>query len=305
MGERYTSDRDWADEDGYPGERDYSGQYGGDYGQYGGGQSSGYRRDEDRWGRGNRGYGERSFGGSNSSGMSRGGPSYGSGFEYDEGRGFAGEYGQQYSREQYGQRYGGRGGEGSPGGYGRNQGDYGPGYGESQWNRGASAQGHYGGGQYERGGQYWPGESSGSEYGSDSSQFGRGQYDYGHGHGGQQPWGRQNYSGRGPKGYQRSDDRLKEQASDALMDDPQIDASEITIDVSNAEATLTGTVGSREQKRAAEWCVERVSGVREVINQLRVSHGDSQPSGTQSGRSGSTSSNQTGRSGRTTTDRET
>ena len=35
-------------------------------------------------------------------------------------------------------------------------------------------------------------------------------------------------------------------------------------------AALSGTVGSREEKRAAEACAESVSGVREVINQLRV-----------------------------------
>src|SRR5262245_65032110 len=86
--------------------------------------------------------------------------------------------------------------------------------------------------------------------------------------------GQQNYSGRGPKGYQRSDDRLKEQVSDRLMDDPQIDASEITVEMHNGEVTLTGTVDTREEKRAAEHCAESVSGIREVINQLRVNRSD-------------------------------
>jgi len=58
------------------------------------------------------------------------------------------------------------------------------------------------------------------------------------------------------------------------MDDAQIDASEITVEMHGGEVTLTGTVNSREEKRAAEACAQRVSGVREVINQLRVSRGD-------------------------------
>src|SRR3954449_2359962 len=36
-------------------------------------------------------------------------------------------------------------------------------------------------------------------------------------------------AGRGPKGYQRSDDRLREDVSDMLMADDQLDASEIEV----------------------------------------------------------------------------
>jgi hypothetical protein len=78
------------------------------------------------------------------------------------------------------------------------------------------------------------------------------------------------FAGRGPKGYQRSDERVKEQLSDRLMDDDDIDASDISIEVRNGEVTFTGTVNSREEKRAAEEVAEQSPGVREVQNLLRV-----------------------------------
>jgi osmotically-inducible protein OsmY len=76
--------------------------------------------------------------------------------------------------------------------------------------------------------------------------------------------------GRGPKGYQRSDDRIREDLCDRMTDDPILDASEIEIDVRQGEVTLTGLVTSREQKRRAEDIAECVGGVRDVTNQLRV-----------------------------------
>ena len=76
--------------------------------------------------------------------------------------------------------------------------------------------------------------------------------------------------GRGPKGYQRSDERVREEICDCMTDDPLLDASEIVVEVIQGEVTLSGTVTSRDQKRRAEDVVERISGVRDVTNQLRV-----------------------------------
>lgn len=76
--------------------------------------------------------------------------------------------------------------------------------------------------------------------------------------------------GKGPRGYSRSDERIREDVNDRLTDDWQIDASEIEVVVSNAEVTLNGTVTSREEKRRAEDLAENVSGVRHVQNNLRV-----------------------------------
>lgn len=89
--------------------------------------------------------------------------------------------------------------------------------------------------------------------------------------------GRDSYSGRGPKGYRRSDERIREDVCDRLADDPRVDASDITVEVKDAEITLSGTVTDREQKRRAEDCVESASGVRNVINNLRVGPASSQP----------------------------
>lgn len=87
------------------------------------------------------------------------------------------------------------------------------------------------------------------------------------------------HRGRGPKGYVRSDDRIREDVSDRLSDDPMVDASEIEVSVAGAEVTLAGTVSSREERRRAEDCAERVSGVSHVQNNLRVSSAGSSADG--------------------------
>lgn len=78
------------------------------------------------------------------------------------------------------------------------------------------------------------------------------------------------YWGKGPKGYRRSDDRIREDVSDRLTEDAWLDASEIEVAVSDCEVTLNGTVSNRADKRRAEDCAERISGVRHVQNNLRV-----------------------------------
>ena len=79
-----------------------------------------------------------------------------------------------------------------------------------------------------------------------------------------------NYAGRGPKGYRRSDDRIREDVCDRLTDDWHIDASEMEVAVQNGEVMLSGTVQSRDEKRRAEDLAERIAGVRDVHNNLRV-----------------------------------
>jgi hypothetical protein len=81
---------------------------------------------------------------------------------------------------------------------------------------------------------------------------------------------REHRRGRGPKGYRRSDERIKEDINDRMTDDYYLDASEIEIEVSNGEVTLTGTVFAREDKRRAEDIAESVSGVSNVENRIRV-----------------------------------
>jgi osmotically-inducible protein OsmY len=82
---------------------------------------------------------------------------------------------------------------------------------------------------------------------------------------------RGDFTGRGPKGYQRSDARIYEDVCDRLAQAPDIDASDIEVRTTNGEVTLAGSVREREEKRRAEDLIEGVSGVRDVHNNLRVS----------------------------------
>lgn len=84
------------------------------------------------------------------------------------------------------------------------------------------------------------------------------------------PWNSGPHSGKGPKGYRRADDRILEDINEALTRHPEIDASEIKVRVENAVVTLSGTIESRQMKRLAEDCVEEVTGVEDVNNELRI-----------------------------------
>ena len=79
------------------------------------------------------------------------------------------------------------------------------------------------------------------------------------------------FRGRGPKGYQRSDERIREDVCERLTDDDYVDASDIEVTVAGGTVTLAGTVDDRSAKRRAEDVVESVTGVKDVLNQLRVS----------------------------------
>lgn len=85
------------------------------------------------------------------------------------------------------------------------------------------------------------------------------------------------HRGRGPKNYARSDDRIRDDANDRLTEDVWIDASEVEVEVTNGEVTLTGTVEDRRAKRRAEDCVEAIAGVKHVQNNLRYHSGVESP----------------------------
>jgi hypothetical protein len=92
------------------------------------------------------------------------------------------------------------------------------------------------------------------------------------------------FFGIGPKGYKRSDERIREDISERLEDHPNIDASNIEVSVTEGVVTLSGTVDDRWVKRQAEDAAHDVRGVKDVNNQLRV-----QQTGTygETGRTGS------------------
>ncbi|MDI3308705.1 MAG: BON domain-containing protein [Acetobacteraceae bacterium] len=78
------------------------------------------------------------------------------------------------------------------------------------------------------------------------------------------------HGGRGPLGYTRSDERIREDVRDRLTGDPALDASGIEVQVGSGEVTLSGTVRSRPDKRLAGDIAGEISGVKHVQNNLRV-----------------------------------
>jgi osmotically-inducible protein OsmY len=185
---------------------------------------------------------------------------------------------------------GGRGRWGEAGtqyGQGESQGDYnyrgyqreqhegsGRRYGQGQGQRYSQSMRNYASGRPSGGRAY--GEYSGSPsgyFGDESSSQGESMDQYGsQGSQGRQ-WGQQDYGahrGRGPRGYKRSDDRIREEVCDCLTDDDRLDATNIEVTVKDGEVTLSGYTTSRADKRWAESLAERISGVKEVQNGIRL-----------------------------------
>ena len=78
--------------------------------------------------------------------------------------------------------------------------------------------------------------------------------------------------GTGPKGYQRSDERLKEDISERLMEAHHIDSSDVSVEVRGAKVVLEGTVPSRHMKHAIEDLVDVCPGVQDIDNRVRVAN---------------------------------
>lgn len=78
------------------------------------------------------------------------------------------------------------------------------------------------------------------------------------------------HSGKGPKGYIRSDERIKEDIQEKLYHDSFIDATDIEVAVSDGDVTLSGTVDNKQTKRRAEDCADGVAGVKDVSNNLKT-----------------------------------
>lgn len=212
----------------------------------------------------NRDYGSTAYGQRGGYGDDRG--SYGnrsggaSGYDpYGSGRGDQGRWGE-------GSGYGGFG-AGGPGmtGLGMGMSSYPPSLGMDRDRSDYSGRGYggrgygqedYRGGSDERGFLERAGDAVASWFGDEDAARRR-EMDAGH-------------RGRGPRNYSRSDERVREDVSDRLSDDYQLDASDIEVKVSGGEVTLDGTVDSRFAKRHAEDLAESCAGVRHVQNNLRV-----------------------------------
>jgi hypothetical protein len=75
---------------------------------------------------------------------------------------------------------------------------------------------------------------------------------------------------RPPKGYFRSNDRVREDVCQALADEGELDATDIEVEVDRGVVTLRGKVADRGSKRRAETVAEAVRGVEDVQNALRI-----------------------------------
>ena len=81
---------------------------------------------------------------------------------------------------------------------------------------------------------------------------------------------RPSYRGRGPKNYQRSDERIREEVCERLTMDHDIDATELEVEVQSGVVVLSGSVNERHAKRLAEDIADSVRGVKDVQNNIRV-----------------------------------
>ncbi|MDE2263228.1 MAG: BON domain-containing protein [Gammaproteobacteria bacterium] len=78
----------------------------------------------------------------------------------------------------------------------------------------------------------------------------------------------------GPKCYQRSDERLREDIAERLRQAPYIDSSDVAVEVSAAKVVLQGTVPERGMKHAIEDLVDACPGVQDIENRIAMPGGN-------------------------------
>ena len=81
----------------------------------------------------------------------------------------------------------------------------------------------------------------------------------------------------GPRGYQRSDERIRDQICERLSYARGVDVSDVSVDVSDGVVSLTGTVRDRGQKYYIEDMADGTYGVKEVNNDIRVRRDSDRP----------------------------
>ena len=74
----------------------------------------------------------------------------------------------------------------------------------------------------------------------------------------------------GPKGYQRTDQRMREDICDQLTRTGHIDSSEVTVEVDGARVQLDGSVPVRWMKHAIENLADVCPGVQDIENRISV-----------------------------------
>ncbi|MDX3894167.1 BON domain-containing protein [Pusillimonas sp.] len=81
-----------------------------------------------------------------------------------------------------------------------------------------------------------------------------------------------------PKGYKRSDERVREDVCERLSYSG-LDVSDVSVQVSQGKVTLEGSVASRRDKHAVEDCVDDCLGVEDIDNRIRVARPEASGSG--------------------------
>lgn len=75
---------------------------------------------------------------------------------------------------------------------------------------------------------------------------------------------------RGPKGYRRSDERIREDVCENLIREHRVDVSEVTVEVQDGTVTLEGSVPERRMRYMIEDIAADCRGVNDVDNRVRV-----------------------------------
>jgi osmotically-inducible protein OsmY len=210
------------------------------------------------------------------------GGSFGTSQDYETSRGqqYQGSYGYPQSQGSYGYQQG-QGSYGYPQsqgsyGYQQGQGAFGSSQGREDFGRSQSrpysqgwqnqdtgyqsGQGRYQGGSYQSGMGSWQGQDYQRGFESQGRM-------------GSQEEGRESSmgmrQGKGPRGYKRSDERIREDICDRLSQG-SLDASDIEVEVKDGEVTLSGSIQDRREKHLVENIADSVPGVKDVQNQIRV-----------------------------------
>lgn len=201
-----------------------------------------------------------------------------------------GQYDPQFS--QYAQREGAYGQQGQFGQrFGQQTQDMASGYGSQYGSSGYG--GNYGAGQYgqpqygqplSHGGSGYS-HHAGQQYGSQPQGFRGGYPESSFGYGGAQPQGQYSsgrydpqlagqrtgdFTGRGPKNYSRSNERVREDICERLTADPYIDAQELEVRCENGTVVIEGQVEERWMKHRIEDLVDATAGVKQIDNRVTV-----------------------------------
>jgi osmotically-inducible protein OsmY len=68
----------------------------------------------------------------------------------------------------------------------------------------------------------------------------------------------------------RTDYEVQQDVMDELQYEPSIDAAQIGVSSKNGVVTLSGTVKTYAEKESAAWTAERVSGVKAVVDEIKI-----------------------------------